>query len=48
MDRGGTTTAFDQSTGEPRLNVDMQGSAAIVIGNTSGSDSRSNSARPRY
>jgi len=34
MDRGGATTAFDQSTGEPRWNVDMQGSAARVIGNT--------------
>jgi outer membrane protein assembly factor BamB len=34
MDRGGTTTAVDQSSGEPRWNVDMQGSAATVIGNT--------------
>jgi PQQ-like domain len=34
MDRGGTTTAFDDGTGQPRWNVDMQGDAAVVIGDT--------------
>ena len=34
MDRGGTTTAFEQGTGKPRWNLEMQGDAAVVIGET--------------
>jgi outer membrane protein assembly factor BamB len=34
MDRGGMTTAFEQGTGKPRWNLDMQGDAAVVIGET--------------
>ena len=32
MDRGGTTTAFEEATGERRWSLEMQGSAAAVIG----------------
>jgi outer membrane protein assembly factor BamB len=32
MDRGGTTTAYEQGTGQRRWNVEMQGAAATVIG----------------
>jgi outer membrane protein assembly factor BamB len=34
MDRGGTTTAFEQGTGQHRWDQEMQGSAAIVIGDS--------------
>ena len=34
MDRGGTTTAFEQDTGKPRWDVEMRGDAAVVIGET--------------
>jgi outer membrane protein assembly factor BamB len=34
MDRGGTTTAFDESTGGRRWSTELQGSAASVIGDT--------------
>jgi outer membrane protein assembly factor BamB len=34
MDRGGTTTAFDQNTGKRHWYKDMQGSAAVTLGNT--------------
>jgi outer membrane protein assembly factor BamB len=34
MDRGGTTTAFEEATGERRWSLEMQGSAAAVIGET--------------
>jgi outer membrane protein assembly factor BamB len=34
MDRGGTTTAFDESTGERRWSRELQGSAASMIGET--------------
>ena len=34
MDRGGTTTAFEQGTGKRRWNLEMQGDAAVVIGET--------------
>jgi outer membrane protein assembly factor BamB len=34
MDRGGTTTAFEEATGERRWRLEMQGSAAAVIGET--------------
>jgi outer membrane protein assembly factor BamB len=34
MDRGGTTTAFDANTGEPRWSKEMQGSAASIRGDT--------------
>jgi outer membrane protein assembly factor BamB len=34
MDRGGTTTAFDESTGERRWSTELQGSAATMIGDT--------------
>jgi outer membrane protein assembly factor BamB len=34
MDRGGTTTAFDESTGERRWSAELQGSAASMIGDT--------------
>jgi outer membrane protein assembly factor BamB len=34
MDRGGTTTAFDERTGERRWSTEMQGTAASMIGDT--------------
>jgi outer membrane protein assembly factor BamB len=34
MDRGGTTAAYEQTTGERRWEVDMQGAAATVMGDT--------------
>jgi outer membrane protein assembly factor BamB len=34
MDRGGTTTAFDENTGERRWDTEMQGSAAALIDDT--------------
>jgi hypothetical protein len=34
MDRGGTTTAYEQTTGERRWEVDMQGASATVMGDT--------------
>ena len=34
MDRGGTTTAFDNNTGDRRWQIEMQGSAAAMIGDT--------------
>jgi hypothetical protein len=34
MDRGGTTTAFEVSSGEPRWSLEMQGNAAVIIGET--------------
>jgi outer membrane protein assembly factor BamB len=34
MDRGGTTTAFDERTGERRWSAELQGSAASMIGDT--------------
>jgi outer membrane protein assembly factor BamB len=34
MDRGGTTTAFEESTGQDRWDLQMQGSAATVIGDS--------------
>lgn len=34
MDRGGTTTAFEEATGKRRWSLDMQGNAAAVIGET--------------
>jgi outer membrane protein assembly factor BamB len=34
MDRGGTTAAFDESTGERRWSAQLQGSAASMIGDT--------------
>jgi outer membrane protein assembly factor BamB len=34
MDRGGTTTAFEVSTGKPRWSLEMQGNAAVIIGET--------------
>jgi outer membrane protein assembly factor BamB len=34
MDRGGTTTAFEEATGKRRWSLEMQGSAAAVIGET--------------
>jgi outer membrane protein assembly factor BamB len=34
MDRGGTTTAFEQATGKPRWDLEMQGDAAVVVGET--------------
>ena len=34
MDRGGTTAAYEQTTGQRRWNVEMQGAAASVIGDT--------------
>ena len=34
MDRGGTTTAFDEATGKRRWSLEMQGNAAAVIGET--------------
>jgi PQQ-like domain len=34
MDRGGTTTAFEEGTGQRRWSVEMKGDAAIVISDT--------------
>ena len=34
MDRGGTTAAFEEGTGEDRWDLQMQGAAATVIGDT--------------
>jgi PQQ-like domain len=34
MDRGGTTTAFEEATGKRRWSLEMQGNAAAVIGET--------------
>ena len=34
MDRGGTTTAFEVGTGRPRWSLEMQGNAAVIIGET--------------
>jgi outer membrane protein assembly factor BamB len=34
MDRGGTTTALEVSTGKPRWSLEMQGDAAVIIGET--------------
>jgi outer membrane protein assembly factor BamB len=34
MDRGGTTTAFDQNTGKRRWYKEMQGSAAVTLGDS--------------
>jgi outer membrane protein assembly factor BamB len=34
MNRRGTTTAFEVSTGKPRWSLEMQGDAAVIIGET--------------
>jgi outer membrane protein assembly factor BamB len=34
MDRRGTTTAFEVSSGKPRWSLEMQGNAAVIIGET--------------
>jgi outer membrane protein assembly factor BamB len=34
MDRRGTTTAFELSSGKPRWSLEMQGDAAVIIGET--------------
>ena len=34
MDRGGTTTALEVGTGRPRWSLEMQGNAAVIIGET--------------